>query len=139
MRGISGIILLSFLVGCLDDPTMDISRLSKHDRVLFSAAAAIKHVDITTESRPWYWIVKYKNMYGATRGKARCHEYDFRVMCKIKLNLKLINETPCEVGGRDRRFFIVSLHEITHVKNNWNHSSDPDNLMYEHAPCWPID
>lgn len=134
-------ILSLSLSGCLDDPIVDISRLSKHDRFLFAAAAAIEGVDVTTESRPWYWIVKYHNFppHG-TRGDYRCRNdgllgYEPIRTCVIKISYDLI---PCEVGGRDQRFFITSRHEIREAKGR-PHVNDPNQLMFYSSPCWPID
>ena len=122
------------LSGCLDDPTVDVSRLSKHDRVLFSAAAAIESVDVTTESRPWYWTVHYGGAKGRS-GWATWKSNALYPFCEIRLSKNMV---PCKTGGRDQIVFTTSRHEIRHCKNqNNNHNSDPDSLMYDTIPCWP--
>ncbi len=133
MRGISGIILILFLSGCLDDPTLNISKLSKPDQFWFTIAAAIENINVEIAPRPEQWKVRYGGT-GEFEGYAKPFENGY---CEIYISRNL---QECEIGGRDKRLIVIGRHEIRHCQEGQiTHSKNPKNLMHEDIPCQPVD
>ena len=128
------VILLFILVGCLPgEETVDISDLTTEHRILFAGAAAREGIEVSTSERPWYWKVVYAEIEGYG---AYASVNDIGI-CKIEIDMdKLFG---CSKGGINQEFFSISRHELRHCQGQTNHVSDPDMLMYEFVPCWPID
>ncbi len=95
------------LSGCLDDPALNVKALSGPDRFLATGAAFMEGVYVEVASRPNQWIVSY--------GEINQFEGFAFILknggCEIHISNNL---EKCEIGGRDRRFFVVLKHEIRH-------------------------
>ncbi len=119
------------LSGCLDDPAINISALSKHDRFLFSVAAAIENVNVEIAPRPGQWKIRYGGT-GKFEGYAKPFENGY---CEIYISRNL---QECEIGGRDKRLIVVGRHEIRHcLEGVILHSNNPKHLMNKNIPCLP--
>lgn len=134
MKTVNLIFLLFLLVGCQQD-RINISKLSPHDRVLFAVAAAREDVEVTLKSQFWEkdWIAEYNltmpsHGYSITKGG----------ICYVSMNTQNIGNDPCEIGGANQQFIIISRHELRHCQGI-SHSEDPNNIMYPFPQCWPVD
>lgn len=138
------LILLSF--GCRSE-RIDVSSLTPKDMALFAKAAAIEGVDVTTHSEPWEldWRVVYDpSLPVSAVSKIRfvnmsriTSELPVKPFCKIRINPdKLLT---CRTGSTDHYFMVVVRHELRHCEEqNNDHSSDPKDLMFFAAPCFPF-
>ena len=127
------ILTILLLSGCLDDPTLNISNLSKPDQFWFTIAAAIENIHVEIAPRPGQWKVRYKEI-GHFEGFAVVMKNN-NCMIYISNNLQ-----ECEIGGREQRIIVVGRHEIRHcIEGKIIHSNDPNKLMHKNIPCWTID
>lgn len=127
-------------VGCLlmaacRPDTIDISRLSAVDQVVFAEAAAVEGVDTTQNGwQPLEWEVEYDFTMRKAGGSAH---NKLNIACRIRLNPNEMR--PCPLGGIRQMLLVVSRHELRHCQGYFGHSADPNSLMAETPPCWPAD
>lgn len=127
------IFIAILFVGCRAEDRVDISKLVRHDRILFTRAAHTENIDVTEDGDYWDWKVRYNNNLKKA-GNARSYYFMDIIFCEISLNP---NEMPvCDPGGYDRGFYIISRHELKHCKGR-GHSDDESNIMNKNVPCWP--
>ncbi len=126
-------ILVIFLSGCLSESTVNTSALSMLDRIIASGAVSVEGLDTSSRGYPWDWEI----VYGGANGKEGFAEFSQFAFCRIHLSRDL---KPCDIGGRDRRLFVVLRHELKHCKRgDGKHSRNLGNLMHKSIPCWPTD
>ena len=119
--------------GCRSD-RIDISILEPDDQTLFTLAAEMESMEVTLNGDIADWTVNYNSEL-----QGRGYSNMTPIACRITLNNVAITATPCDKGGVDQRFIVVSRHEIRHCGGYWGHDSDPTRLMHAVAPCWPVD
>ncbi len=125
------VILAVLLSGC--QQVADVTRLPEPYRQWFIEAATIEGFDTTSSGNNWDIEVRLDWSLSSTIGG---HTDFSRSRVRIRLNPD--NMVPCEPGGLRLRFKNISRHELRHTINI-GHSSDSDRLMYNTAPCSPVD
>lgn len=127
--------ILFSLAGCRGD-IVDVSQLNLTDQLLFAEAAAREGVSVTNHGQLWDWSVEYDYGMEEYVGFSQ-YSYSYNNPdCNIRINPN--NLSICKPGGIDQHFKMVSRHELKHC-NGYDHSQNPQNLMYEYPPCWPVD
>lgn len=141
MKAAIPLMILAMLTGsCLGPDTVDVSRLTAHDRLLFAEAAAHEGVRVTTHGRPWHWTVR-RTVLPARHGQADPKRIlGETVACDIEIDVEL---AECVPGGQDQHFISVARHELRHCQGHGHLPPPPASdwrlLMVPHAPCWPVD
>ena len=128
-------IFFIFITGCRAD-RIDISRLEPEYRILFTQAAEMEGFEVTLNGDYFDSVVEYNNL-NSNLGNTINIKHDMGLfVCKIQLDIKNINSTPCNVEDLDQRFIMVSRHELRHCQDI-GHSNNPSDLMYPVASCYP--
>ena len=60
---------------------------------------------------------------------------------RTRIRLRLDRMTPCDLDDVRQRFIVTTRHEARHAQgyNLIKHDDDPNRLMHDPAPCYPVD